>query len=85
MAVAERRLAGLCSAIERAQPGIRHSHLVWAAARAVAIDDALPRAAIAAELIAAARRAGLKDRDDELVRHVRNGFRFGIFGTEGHS
>ena len=35
-----------------------------------------------AELIAAARRAGLQDSDNELQRQVRNGFRLGIFGAE---
>ena len=55
---AARRLAGLCRAVERAQPGSRHHCLVWAAARAVELDDAMTRAEIAAALLAAARTAG---------------------------
>ena len=41
--------------------GGRHRCLIWAAARAVELDDALPREDIAAALIAAAQRAGLDD------------------------
>jgi hypothetical protein len=80
--VAERRLDALCGAIERANVGGRHRCLIWAAARAVELDDALPREQIAMELIAAARRAGLPDSDHDLQRQVRNGFRLGIFGAE---
>ena len=79
--VAERRLDALCRAVERAAVGGRHRCLMWAAARAVELDDALPREAIARELIASARRAGLDDHEAELARHVRNGFKIGIFGT----
>ena len=81
-AVAYRRLAALCGAIERAGLGSRHRCLMWAAARAVELDDAIPRPAIAAELIAAARRAGLDDHEADLARQVRNGFKIGIFGAE---
>ena len=42
----------------------------------------MPRDAIAAELIAAARRAGLDDHEADLARQVRNGFKLGIFGAE---
>ncbi len=80
--VAERRLEALCGALERAAVGGRHRCLIWAAARAIELDDALPREHIAVELIAAARRAGLPDSDTDLQRQVRNGFRLGIFGTE---
>ena len=80
---AQRRLAALCRAIARAGVGQRRLCLLWAAARAVELDDALPRTAIAAELIAAARRAGLDESEAELVRQVRDGFRIGIFGTGG--
>ena len=80
---AQRRLAALCGAVERAAVGQRRLCLLWAAVRAVELDDALPRTAIAAELIAAARRAGLDESEGELVRQVRDGFRIGIFGTGG--
>ena len=80
--VAERRLDALCGAIERSAVGGRHRCLIWAAARAVELDDALPREHIAMELITAARRAGLPDSDADLQRQVRNGFRLGIFGAE---
>lgn len=80
---AERRLAGLCEAVERARVGERHRCLIWAAARAIELDDAIPRAAIAAELVAAAQRAGLDDHEADLARQVRNGFRIGIFGSAG--
>jgi hypothetical protein len=79
---AEKRLHALCAAIERANVGGRHRCLIWAAARAVELDDALPREHIAVELITAARRAGLSDSDSDLQRQVRNGFRIGIFGAE---
>ena len=77
---ARRRLVGLCRAVERAAPGSRHRCLVWAAARAVELDDAMARAEIAAALLAAARAAGLDEPDAELQRQIKNGFRFGIFG-----
>ena len=80
---AQRRLAALCGAIERTAVGQRRLCLLWASVRAVELDDALPRIAIAAELIAAARRAGLDESEGELVRQVRDGFRIGIFGTGG--
>lgn len=80
--VAERRLDALCGAIERSAVGGRHRCLIWAAARAVELDDTLPREHIAMELITAARRAGLPDSDTDLQRQVRNGFRIGIFGAE---
>lgn len=80
--VAERRLDALCRAIERSAVGGRHRCLIWAAARAVELDDALPREHLAMELMAAARRAGLPDSDSDLQRQVRNGFRIGIFGAE---
>jgi hypothetical protein len=80
--VAERRLDALCGAVERAGVGGRHRCLIWAAARAVELDDALSRDAIARELIAAARRAGLDDHETDLARQVRNGFKIGIFGAE---
>jgi hypothetical protein len=79
---AEKRLDALCGAIERANVGGRHRCLMWAAARAVELDDALSREHIAAELIAAAQRAGLDDAAADLARQVRNGFRLGIFGAE---
>ena len=53
---------------------------MWAAVRAVELDDALSRDTIAAELIAAARRAGLDDPDRDLQRQVANAFKLGIFG-----
>ena len=81
-AVAYRRLERLCGAVERAKVGDRHRCLMWAAVRAVELDDALPRATIAAELIAAARRAGLDDHEADLARQIRNGFKIGIFGAE---
>jgi hypothetical protein len=65
---AARRRAALAGAVGRAAKGGRHRCLVWAAARAVELDDALPRATIAEELIGAARRAGLDDPDRELQR-----------------
>lgn len=80
--VAERRLEALCRAVERAGVGGRHRCLIWAAARAVELDDALPREAIARGLIAAAQRAGLDDHEADLARQVRNGFKIGIFGAE---
>jgi hypothetical protein len=80
--VARERLAALCGAVERASAGGRHRCLLWAAARAVELDDALSRAEIAAALAAAARGAGIEDRDEELRRHVLNGFKLGIFGAK---
>lgn len=80
--VAKRRLDALCRAIERAGVGGRHRCLIWAAARAVELDDAIPRELIAADLIDAARRAGLLDSEADLARQVRNGFKIGIFGAE---
>ena len=79
--IAYQRLDALCRAIERAGIGGRHRCLIWAAARAIELDDALPREAIAKELIGAAHRAGLDDSDADLARQIRNGFRIGIFGT----
>ena len=55
--VAEKRLDALCGAIERAGVGRRHRCLIWSAARAVELDDALPREHIAVEL--SPPRAGL--------------------------
>jgi hypothetical protein len=78
--VARLRLAALCGAVERASLGGRHRCLLWAAARAVELDDALTREEIAQALIDAARRAGLEDGDEELIRTVRNGFKIGVFG-----
>jgi hypothetical protein len=78
--VARLRLAALCGAVERADVGGRHRCLLWAAARAVELDDALSREEIAAQLVAAARAAGLNEPDAELARHVRNGFKIGVFG-----
>jgi hypothetical protein len=66
----------------RAAAGGRHRCLIWAAARAVELDDALTREEIAEALIAAAKRAGLEDGDKELERNVRNGFKLGIFGAK---
>ena len=80
--MARKRLQPLCQSVERARVGDRHRCLMWAAARAVELDDAIPRAEIAAELMAAARRAGLDDSDADLARQVRNGFKIGIFGAE---
>ena len=80
--MAELRLTALCRAVERAGVGGRHRCLIWAAARAVELDDALPREEIAAALIAAAQRAGVDDHEADLARQVRNGFKIGIFGTE---
>lgn len=79
--VAERRLEALALAVERAGQGGRHRCLLWAAARAVELDDALSRAAIADRLKAAARAAGLDDSDRDLTRQIANGFKLGIFGT----
>ena len=73
--------SSLCRAVERAGVGGRHRCLIWAAARAVELDDAIPRASIADALIDAAKRAGLEDSDGDLARQVRNGFKLGIFGT----
>ena len=84
-AVAEMRLAALCRAVERAGVGGRHRCLIWAASRAVELDDALPREEIAQALINAAQHAGLDDREPDLARQVRNGFKLGIFGTEAPS
>jgi hypothetical protein len=64
--VAERRLAALCMAIERAAVGGRHRCLMWAATRAVELD---------------ARRAGLDDHEADLARQIKNAFRIGIFGS----
>jgi hypothetical protein len=80
--VAQVRLEALCGAVERAAAGGRHRCLVWAAARAIELDDALTREEIAAALVAAARRAGLEDGDKELERNVANGFKIGIFGAK---
>jgi hypothetical protein len=77
---AERRLGALCRTVACAGVGERHRTLLWAAMKGVELDDALPRAAIAAELIAAARHAGLTEAEAELARQVKNGFRLGIFG-----
>lgn len=77
---AAKRLAALCRAVEQAAPGGRHRCLMWAAARAVELDDALSRDTIAAELIAAARRAGIDDTDRDLRRQVGNAFKLAIFG-----
>jgi hypothetical protein len=82
---ARQRLAALCGAVRRAAAGGRHRCLLWAAARGVELDDALPRAEIAAALLDAARSAGLQDSDRELERHVRNGFKLGLFGTGAHA
>ena len=75
------RLRPLCDAVARKSQGGRHRALLWAAARAVELDDAMPRAAIATELLAAARRAGLDEPDHELERQIANGFKIGVFGT----
>ena len=80
-AVAARRLAALCRAVEHAGQGGRHRCLLWAASRAVELDDALARTDIADALITAVRKAGLDDSDADLARQVRNGFKLGIFGT----
>jgi hypothetical protein len=80
-AVARRRLAALCRIMERAPVGGRHRRLIWAAARAIELDDALPRASMADDLISAAQRAGLTDQEADLARQVKNGFRIGIFGS----
>jgi hypothetical protein len=80
-AVADRRLAALCRRIEQAAAGGRHRCLMWASARAVELDDAIPREAIAGQLMTAARRAGIDDSDADLARQIRNGFMIGIFGT----
>ena len=79
--VAEHRLRPLCEAVGRAGKGDRHRCLMWAAARAVELDDTIPRAEIAAELLTAARRAGLDEPDKELERQIGNGFKLGVFGT----
>jgi hypothetical protein len=81
-AAACRRLEALCKGIVQAKVGDRHHCLMWAAVRGVELDDALPRTAIAAELIAAARRAGLDDDEADLARQIRNRFKIGIFGAE---
>jgi hypothetical protein len=73
--LAEHRLRGMCATVERAAVGGRHRALIWSAAHAIELDDAIPRAVIAAELLAAARRSGLQD---DLERQVRNGFRLGL-------
>jgi hypothetical protein len=80
--LAWKRLEALCGAVRQAVVGGRHRCLLWAAARAIELDDALPRAAIAEALIAAAQHAGLEDHEAELTRQVRNGFKLEIFGTE---
>lgn len=79
--LAERGLVSLCKAVARAGKGSRHRCLLWAAARAVELDDAIPRAEIAAELLAAARRAGLEEPEAELSRQILNGFKIGVFGA----
>jgi hypothetical protein len=79
--VAELRLQPLCDAVTRAGKGSRHRCLLWAAARAVELDDAIPRAEIAAELLTAARKAGLEEPDKELERQILNGFKIGVFGA----
>lgn len=81
-ATAEKRLAALCTAVERAETGGRHRCLMWAAARAVELDDAIPRHVIAAELAAAAKNAGLEDSDKELARQIKNGFALGVFDPD---
>jgi hypothetical protein len=80
--MARKRLQPLCQSVKRARVGDRHRCLIWAAARAVERDDAIPRAEIAAELMAAARRAGIDDSDADLARQIKNGFKLGIFGAE---
>jgi hypothetical protein len=72
--VAYQRLEALCRAVERA--GVGGKDL------GCGTGNRARRPAIAAELIAAARRAGLDDTEADLARQVRNGFKIGIFGTE---
>ena len=79
--MAEKRLDALCGAVERAGIGGRHRCLIWAAARAVELDDAIPPETIANALIEAALRAGLQDHEADLARQVRNAFKIGLFGT----
>lgn len=78
--VAERRLDALCRGVERAAKGHRHRCLMWAAARAVELDDAIPRAELAAALVGAMRVHGdITETDADLERQVRNGFKIGVF------
>jgi hypothetical protein len=79
--VAQKRLAALCRAVARAARGSRHRTLIWAAARAVELDHALSRSAIAQALFDAARAARLEDSDRDLQRQITNGIRIGAFGT----
>lgn len=79
--IAAARLRPLCEALARAAQGKRHRMLLWAAARAVELDDAIPRAVLAAELLSAARRAGMQEPEPDLNRQILNGFKIGIFGT----
>ena len=72
----------LCGAIERAGVGGRHRCLIWAAARAVELDDALPREHLAAGTDHSGPPGRFADSDADLQRQVRNGFRIGIFGAE---
>lgn len=78
---AGKRLDALCRGIKQASKGNRHRTMMWAAARAVELDDALSRGEIAEALLGAMRgHSDITESDDDLRRQIANGFRIGIFG-----
>ncbi len=78
---AGKRLDALCRGIERATKGNRHRTMLWAAARAVELDDALSRGEIADALLGAMRgHSDITESDDDLRRQISNGFKIGVFG-----
>ena len=78
---AGKRLEALCRGIRQATKGNRHRTMMWAAARAVELDDALSRGEIADALLDAMRcHSDITESDDDLRRQIKNGFRIGVFG-----
>lgn len=78
---AGKRLDALCRGIRQATKGNRHRAMMWAAARAVELDDALSRGEIADALLDAMRvHSDITESDDDLRRQIKNGFRIGVFG-----
>jgi hypothetical protein len=78
---AGKRLDALCRTIRQAGKGNRHRAMMWAAVRAVELDDALARGEIAGALLDAMRgHSDITDSDDDLRRQIKNGFKIGIYG-----
>lgn len=78
---AGKRLDALCRGIKQATKGNRHRAMMWAAVRAVELDDALSRGEIADALLDAMRgHSDITESDDDLRRQIKNGFKIGVYG-----